>query len=425
MTDVVVVGGGIAGLVAARELAIGGLSVTLLEASAVLGGRVARHTVAGIELDAGVESFATRGGTVAAFTAELGLGDAIVTPNPAGGWLQRASREAVPLPKTGLLGIPGVPLARDVIAVIGARGAIRAELDALLPGSVASKEHNLGRLVRRRMGRRVLDELVAPIVTGIHSRHPDELDVDAVAPGLRQALLHEGSLARAVLALRDAAPAGSAVAGIDGGIYRLVQALRADLDEAGVTVRTGVRVSGVDRGQVTLDGGEVRSTGHVVLAARLRTEPAGQIELAGEIVLATLVVDSPELDAAPRGTGLLVAAGAPGIRAKALTHSTAKWSWLAERAGSHRHVLRLSYNNVPADGLQEQARADAEKLLGVRLAPETVAGFARVAWPLAAGTARLIEGVTRVGESVSGTGLAAVIAHAKRQSGSLLKDLAG
>ena len=78
MPGVIVVGGGIAGLVAARELAIGGCEVTLLEASDALGGRVARHTVAGIDLDAGAESFATRGGTVAAFVDELGLADAIV-----------------------------------------------------------------------------------------------------------------------------------------------------------------------------------------------------------------------------------------------------------------------------------------------------------------------------------------------------------
>ena len=32
-----------------------------------------------------------------------------------------------------------------------------------------------------------------------------------------------------------------------------------------------------------------------------------------------------------------------GIRAKALTHATAKWDWLAAAAGPGSHVLRLSY----------------------------------------------------------------------------------
>ena len=59
--DAVVVGGGVAGLVAARELAHEGLRTLLLEERDTLGGAVAGHTVAGLRLDAGAESFATRG----------------------------------------------------------------------------------------------------------------------------------------------------------------------------------------------------------------------------------------------------------------------------------------------------------------------------------------------------------------------------
>lgn len=420
MPRVIVGGGGIAGLVAARELAIGGAAVTLLEASAVLGGRIARHTVAGLDLDAGAESFATRGGTVAAFATELGLGEAIVRPNPAGAWLQPAEGSAVPLPKTGLLGIPGTPLAKDVIAVIGLRAALRAELDVLVPFGAVAADESLGDLVRRRMGRGVLERLVAPVVSGIHSRHPDELPVDRAAPGLRQTLAHTGSLARAVLALRTAAPAGSAVAGLDGGIYRLVEALRAELDRLGVTVRTGSRVTAVDTGRVTLESGESLVADHIVLATRLDARNDG------EIVLATLVVDSADLDAAPRGTGLLVAPGTPGIRAKALTHATAKWQWLAARAGAHRHVLRLSYSDFPGtDALAEIARADAERLLGVALPPDVVAGFAETSWPNRAvgDDADVPGGITRIGEAVAGTGLAAGIALAKRASAEVLARL--
>ena len=72
---IVIVGGGIGGLTAARDLAVGGARVTLLEASSVLGGKVARHTVAGVQLDAGAESFATRRDLVRSFADGLGLGD--------------------------------------------------------------------------------------------------------------------------------------------------------------------------------------------------------------------------------------------------------------------------------------------------------------------------------------------------------------
>ena len=87
MAEFSVVGGGIAGLVVARRLALAGREVVLHEASDRLGGTVAGHVVGGLELDAGAESFATRGGTVEGLARELGLGDAVVSPAPLVAWL--------------------------------------------------------------------------------------------------------------------------------------------------------------------------------------------------------------------------------------------------------------------------------------------------------------------------------------------------
>src|SRR5690242_8852162 len=103
---VIVVGGGIAGLVAARRLSLGGAEVTVLEAADRFGGQLAGHTVGGIPLDAGAEAFATRAGTVEQLATALGLAADVVRPaeNPA--WLFRADGTAVPLPATSLLGIP-------------------------------------------------------------------------------------------------------------------------------------------------------------------------------------------------------------------------------------------------------------------------------------------------------------------------------
>jgi oxygen-dependent protoporphyrinogen oxidase len=388
-----VVGGGIAGMVVARRLAKAGRTVALLEASDRLGGTVARHLVGGIDLDAGAESFAVRGGTVAALAREIGLGDEIVAPSPAGAWLQPVTGPALPLPATSILGIPGTALARDVIDVVGTRGALRAQLDALIPSLWARQSLTLGRLVRRRMGNALLEKLVAPVVHGVHSVHPDDLPLDRAAPGLRAALGREGSLAAAVRYLRDAAPAGSAVAGIRGGVHRIVTELAADLETYGVDVQLGRRVRSVDG----LDG-------TVVLATPLEPS-AGR-----KVVLATLVVEAPELDAAPRGSGVLVAQGAVGIRARALTHSTAKWDWLRERAGG-RHVLRLSYDDEPGD-LQAAALADASALLGVALPPPV--DIARVEWT------RSLEGAADVGESVAGSGLAGIVAQAEATADELL-----
>lgn len=432
----VVVGGGVAGLVAARELARGGSRVLLLEAADRLGGEVGRHTVAGIDLDSGAESFATRGGTVAAYLDELGLADDIVLPDGRGAWVHQADGEAFPLPRTGLLGIPGDLSAPDVVRVIGPDAAAEAARLDRQPPEVGADEVAVGPFVRARMGDAVLDRLVTPIVGGVHSRHPDDLPLDRVSPGLRTALLREGSLAEAVLSLRALAPAGSAVAGLRGGNARLVDALVADLDRLGVEIRLGADVTALDGASVTVDGERIVADAVVLAvgdgAGRALAGRASSAE--GLITLVTLVIREPALDAGPRGTGVLVAPGALDVRAKAVTHATVKWPWLAELAGG-RHVLRLSYDSpvvertTPDAELRAVAVADASVLLGVSIDPEAVDGWARVAWdaPLApvpeeARTASVIPlaGVHRIGGAVAGRGLAAVIAQARATAAALL-----
>lgn len=400
-----VVGGGVAGLVAARRLARGGADVVLHEASDRLGGSLTFHTVGGLVLDAAAESFATRGTIVENLAVELGLGPDVVPPNPAGAWLYRAGG-AVRLPATSILGIPGVPLAQDVIDVIGWPAAFRALLDELIPGVIGDRAETLGDLVRRRMGAGVLERLVAPVTLGVHSVHPDDLPVDRAAPGLRAAMRREGSLAKGVRDLRDRAPAGSAVLGIRGGVHRLADELAADCATYGVDVRLGSRFSGAMA--AALPEHDV-----VVWAA----PDAQEVEDGTPVELVTLVVDAPELDAHPRGTGLLIAPGTPGVAAKGLTHATAKWAWLAERAGG-RHVLRLSY---AAGGTPEQARADAETLLGVRLGAVEDADVVRWRRPAPAVPAAL-DGSTRlrVGEAVAGSGLANVVRQATEVAESVL-----
>jgi oxygen-dependent protoporphyrinogen oxidase len=428
---VIVVGAGIAGLVAARRLVLGGRDVVVLEASDRAGGQVARHTVAGLELDAGAESFATRGGTVAGLADRLGLGDEIVRPAELPAWLHRRDGTAIPLPATSLLGIPSLALAPDVIGAIGTRAAFRAALDLLIPATVGAKSETLGELVRRRMGPAVLEQLVAPVVRGVHSADPDDLSVERAAPGLRAALAREGSLSHAVASLRLRSPAGSQVAGIRGGVVTLVDRLLADLERFGVPVRLGVAIDEVAADRVRV-GDEVLH-GDVLIAA---PDVGGERAPGRRISLVTLVVDQPDLAAGPRGTGVLVELGAPDVRARALTHLTVKWPWLAERSGGLQ-ALRLSYDGGPdggraggpaagasgsgGDGVTvAQAVADAGALLGIPLRTPLDADV--VTWERAVPQTHAVDGMHYVGEAVSGTGLAAVIAGAESEAERLLGD---
>lgn len=486
VVDVAVIGGGIAGLVVAWELARAGRRPVVLEASQGLGGCVGEHEVAGLTLDSGAESFAAARPAVLELARDLGLEDRIVAPAALGAWAWVEGR-AVPLPTAGLLGVPVNALDAGVRRALGPWGSARAALDRLLPASYGAGEPgasvSFGSLVRARMGDRVVSTLVEPVVGGVHSADPDDLDVDVVAPGLRAALAETGSLGAAVAKLRaPLGPAGAAVRGLDGGMHLLIDALRDALRELGVPILTGSAISDLHLVPSTEDGPDtnpwrlttrtppaavargaaavshLRATSVVVavpapeaaalLGGALGAAVDGLLDAPDttDVVLATLVLDEPLLDAAPRGTGILVARRSTEVTAKALTHATAKWPWLAAVAGPGRHVLRLSYgrggderplpDSVADDpaALRTLAIADAATLLGVALDPARVTGFARVAWTSAlprpgTGHAKRVSalraavaaqpGLAVCGAWIAGNGLAAVVADARRTAGSL------
>ncbi|WP_028045677.1 NAD(P)/FAD-dependent oxidoreductase [Cellulomonas sp. URHE0023] len=444
--DAIVVGGGVAGLVAARTLTAQGLRTLVLEERDEAGGAVRGHTVAGLRLDAGAESFATRGGVVAALADDLGL--RLEIPQPVGSWVHLESGDG-PLPRTGLLGIPSQPWSTR--RTLGVLGALRASLDLVMPPS--DDPETLGALVRRRMGSRVLDRLVRPIVGGVHAADPDDLSVDAVAPGL-SAARNRGSLARAVGSMRASAPAGSAVQGIDGGMHLLVEALVADLEAHGGEVRTRSKVTSARRSgdSWTVEAG-TKPTGttpesapesapRLVLATPRAPEilglTTGSPDPGAEVTLVTLVLQAPALDRAPRGTGVLVAPQASDVVAKALTHGTAKWAWLAREAGPSTHVVRLSYGRAGAAEAEPdvaQALRDASRLLGVTLDEGHLRGQATVRWtqalprPSAAhgvvvsavrSAVAELPGLAVCGAWVAGNGLASVVPDAQAAARSLV-----
>lgn len=453
--EVVVIGGGIAGLSAAHELTRQGHSPLVIESSAAFGGAVRAHRVGGLDLDAGAESFAVARPAVAQLIADLGISDQVVVPEPAGAWVRFEHGEA-PLPRGGWLGIPTDPFAPEVMSIIGQDGAARAAIDTTMPIGAIPSDMTLGELVRQRMGEAVLRRLVEPVVGGVHSVNPDAVEIRSIAPSLPGLLLSHGSLAAAALAMRgNVAPAGSAVAGLRGGMHTLTSALAGNIEESGGRLVADTRARSIERiaqGWVVscespLGVSDVVAATIVVavsapaaaglLKAHLPTADWPTVTIGTAVRLATIVVDQPALNSAPRGSGVLVSSYADGVAAKALTHATAKWGWLAEAAGADRHVLRLSYGRGAQSAaslpvgveLRKLALADAAELLGVDMEVRRLVDFAAVTWTdvqppavpgrtaaiaeISAGLAQL-PGVTVVGAWVSGTGLAAVIEQARK-----------
>jgi oxygen-dependent protoporphyrinogen oxidase len=379
-------------------------------------------TLDGLDLDAGAESFATRGGTVAGLVEELGLADAVVTPTRAPAWVVSPTR-AYPLPATGWLGIPLHPFTPAVRRVLGWRGALRAASDRWRPLRGVDPDITVGALVRDRVGNAVADRLVAPVIQGVYSRPIDDLPLAAIAPGLPDEVARAGSLIAAARGRRAAAPAGASVQSLDGGMHRLTEALAAQARESGAQVLTGKAVTALSAQQGrwrVSTATESFIADEVVLAvpvpaARALLPDSSEVwsdQTARHVALVTLMLEAPALDSAPRGTGVLAQGGV--TRAKALTHATAKWPWLAARAEG-AHVVRLSYAvNHPDDDMTAHALADASRLLGVALAASQLRGLNQVSWPDASpskvNTDALPRGVTLAGSAAGLSGLAAIVA---------------
>ena len=475
--SVAVIGGGIAGLVAARDLARGGAAVTVLERGDRLGGKLRGERIeawaedGAVIADLGAEAYATRGDGVAVLLTELGMIDRIETPQQLGSWAYD-SGTAYALPP-GLLGIPAHPFSRRARRALGLRGALRAAVEPVLPRSIGRGERSLGGLVEARFGATVLDRLVRPVARGVYSTDPESLPVERVAPGLVSTLAKGRSLTRAVrTADARRVSAGGAVARVSGGMHRLPERLEAELRELGVAIRLGVEVtevSGAGAGWAVQLADPAADPAASAGARRTETVRADGVLLATQlpgpvrdpgfdVEVVLLAIEDPRFDAAPRGTGLLVAAaGQGGPEAKALTHTSAKWRAAASALGPGRHLVRLSYGSadwIPATrglgdaAVRERAVADASALLGVELRVADVRELHRAVWRMPrtaaqepesahggereTGGARATErdpedprpAVARAGEAASGTGLAQVIPHARAAARRLLADLA-
>ena len=382
-----VVGGGVTGLAAARAGLDAGLAVTLLEASPGYGGKLVLGHVAGSTVDLGAESILARRPEGVAMAKAVGLADDVVHPatTAAGVW---SRGELHPLPSGQLMGVPGDLRALSASGVLGSRGLARVQADRVMPKTPVTEDVSVGDYVARRLGREVVDRLVEPLLGGVYAGHADKLSLRATVPQLAALAAAGTPLTTGVRDLlakgaANASAAGDApkpvFAGIRGGVGRLPRAIAEDVARRGADLRTDAAVRALRRTETgwraELSDESFVDCDAVVLAvpayvARdLLTEhsPSAAAEL-GDIEYASMAITTfafhrSALADVPLGSGFLVPP-VDGRAIKAATFSSLKWPWLAHNAGD-LVIMRTSLGRA---GEGEILERDDEELVKAALA---------------------------------------------------------
>jgi oxygen-dependent protoporphyrinogen oxidase len=264
--DVVVVGGGIAGLAAAYELQARGVSFRLFERAARPGGVILTDHVNGFTIDAGPDALLIQKPAAVRLCRQIGLGDRLVpTKKPRTAYIVRNGR-LHPLPESSILGIP-----RDVRALATTRlfsvvGKARMAAELFVPPRPEPDE-SIASFIGRRFGKEAVAYLADPLLAGIHAGDVNRLSMRGLFPRFMEAERRHGSVLRAFRQLRQpATPSGDgAFYSLPGGLTELVDALAASLPRPALHVGVPVaRIVPNGNYVVQTAEGEVRARSVIV-----------------------------------------------------------------------------------------------------------------------------------------------------------------
>lgn len=236
MPDVLILGGGLAGLACGHTCLEGGLEPLVLEASPRAGGVVGTREIDGFRFEAGPNTLQASAGSFRQLCGELGLDRELTVSDPSANvrWLWTAG---------ALRPLPGSPPALLRTPLFDRSTKLRLASEPLRrwrPPAPSAPEPTLAELLEERLGREPTELLAGAFVRGIYAGDHTRLGARSAFPRLWSLLEQHGGLVRGLLAGRRRArraqrkgapsPPGPDVPAtrllsLPGGLQRLVDAL--------------------------------------------------------------------------------------------------------------------------------------------------------------------------------------------------------
>ena len=243
---VAVVGGGIAGLSAAYELARSGVEFTLYEASGRLGGIVETVRRDDFVVECGPDSWVTEKPWARELAVELGLEDEIIPSNDR--WRKTyivRGRELVAMPDGMRMMVPtkwesllSSPLFSWQARLAYLREPKRAEE---LKAAVPEADESVASFVRRHFGDEVTDTVGAPLLAGVFGGDVDQLSVGAVMPAFVKMEREHGSLVAALQKSSRGGTTTSVFTTLKSGLQTLIDRMAAALPASSIRLQEKVR----------------------------------------------------------------------------------------------------------------------------------------------------------------------------------------
>ncbi len=389
--DVVVIGGGIAGLAAAYELQARGVSFRLFERVARPGGVILTDRIEGFTIDAGPDALLIQKPAAVELCRQIGLGGRLMpTKKPRTAYIIRDGR-LHPLPESSILGIP-----RDVRALATTRlfsmaGKARMAAELIVPARPEADE-SIASFIGRRFGREAVTYLAEPLLAGIHAGDVNRLSMRGLFPRFMDAERRHGSVLRAFRQLRQPATRSGdgAFYSLPGGLVELVDTLVATLPPP--ALHLGVPVARiVPNGQYVVRSheGEVRARSVILTTPAYA---AAELVQAFDPDLASLCAGVPYASSATVAFGYrreairhsLLGSGFVVPRVEKTTIMAASWvsSKWPDRAPEGHVLLRAFIGGARDPGAMQlsddEIRSAAERELGRLLGIAGPPLFARV-----------------------------------------------
>jgi oxygen-dependent protoporphyrinogen oxidase len=441
--DVLIIGGGIAGLAAAHTLRKNGVSSLILEQGARAGGKLLTEPSDGFTIESGPDAFLMRKPWAYQLAQELGLAAQIIHPRRehARTYIVRRG-QLYPLPDGFNLIAPSKlwPFLQSPLLSLGGRA--RALLDWFIPPESSDDDESVGAFVTRRLGRETADVLADPLLGGVFNAPINSLSLAASFPQFRQLEKMHGSVIRGLMRVARTPKLNTpAFFSFIGGAQTLVDALASRLSDV---IQTNAALESLTRAdevyQARLASGQVFSAPSVILAtppavsARLLRDIAPdssrrlrQIKTTdvGVAALGYKLADIPrKLD----GFGVVI----PSVEKRpidGMTWASAKWS---HRAPDGHALIRVFFGGVHThqtfdlsnSDLLSVIRGELRELLGIT-APPVITRLTR--WPSAyplyevghlerttAIESGLPDGICLTGSGLYGVGVPDVVHHAQQ-----------